>query len=287
MINGMTVEAYNAMQRERGSIVSKLHGYKAYSRDDTMESLKADYLELTGEPYRTREEEAADLVAAAEVRGKERKAAQERIDRTQIAVAKTKGFRDCNEIFDMLGIPEINAGGIRRSKLQVAIRYILEAGFKPTVIIEDGYSDVPKAERWGCWAGELVEVINYLAAKDAKREHAEWKVAYDWAVEAREVSGAQTRNMNWDTYIESLGPEPPQPDIDPVAVKASVQRQEQVVTINPARRRGIVAALRSYMAAGLPLNKNYLPKRNLLNAHARFKIAGWEKRECWTEAQGG
>ena len=93
--------------------------------------------------------------------------------------------------------------------------------------------------------------------------------------------------MDWDVYIDSLGPEPPQPDFDPDAVNASVQRQEQVVTINPTRRLAIVAALRSYMAAGLPLNKNYLPKRNLLNAHARFKIAGWEKRECWTEAQNG
>ena len=157
-----------------------MHGYEAMEEGDTEESLKAEFLELTGEAYRTREEEAADLVVAVEVRGKERKEHQERIDRTQIAVAKDKGFRDCNEVFDFLGIPEINAGGIRRSKLQVATRYILEAGFKPTVIVEDGYTDVPKAERWGCWAGELVEVINYVNAKDAKREYEEWKYAHDW-----------------------------------------------------------------------------------------------------------
>ena len=84
--------------------------------------------------------------SAAEVRRKERKAAQERIDRTQIAIAKAKGFRDCNEVFDLLGIPEINAGGIRRSKFQVATQYILEAGVKLSVIIEDGYSDVPPRE---------------------------------------------------------------------------------------------------------------------------------------------
>ena len=287
MINGQTVEEYNAMQRERGSIVSKLHGYKAYSRDDTMESLKAEFLALTGEVYRTREEEAADLVAAAEVRRKKRKVAQETIDRTQIAVAWAKGFKDCNEVFDFLGIPEINAGGIRRSKFQVATQYILEAGVKLVVIIEDGYSDVPKGERHGCWGTDLPQVINYVNAKNAKRDYDEWKAAYDSAVEERNLHGAQTRNMDWDVYIESLGPEPPQPDFDPDAVNASVQRQEQVVTINPTRRLAIVAALRSYMAADLPLNSNFLPKRNLLNAHARFKIAGWEKRECWTEAQNG
>ena len=286
MINGMTVEEYNAMQRQRGSIVSRLHGYEAMEEGDTVESLKAAYLALTGEPYLSREQEAAGLVDVKKARRKERKAEQERIDRTQIAVAKGKGFRDCNEVFDFLGIPEINAGGIRRSKFQVATQYILEAGVKLVVIIEDGYSDVPKGERHGCWGTDLPQIINYVNAKNAKRDYDEWKAAYDSAVEERSLHGAQTRNMDWDVYIESLGPEPPQPDFDPDAVNASVQRQEQVVTINPARRLAIVAALRSYMAAGLPLNKNYLPKRNLLNANARFKIAGWEKRECWTEAQG-
>ena len=287
MINGKTVEEYNAREKRRASIVARLHGYTPMEPGDTWESLKADYLELTGEPYRTREEEAADLVAAAEVRRKERKSAQERIDRTQIAVAKAKGFRNCNEVFDFLGIPEINAGGIRRSKFQVATQYILEAGVKLAVIIEDGYSDVPKGERHGCWGTDLPQIINYVNAKNAKREYNEWKVAHDTAVEERNLHGAQTEFMDWDVYIDSLGPEPPQPDFDPDAVNASVQRQEQVVTINPARRLAIIAALRSYMAVGLPLNKNYLPKRNLLNAHARFKIAGWEKRECWTEAQNG
>ena len=127
-------------------------------------------------------------MVAAEVRSKERKAAQERIDRTQIAIAKAKGFRDCNEVFDFLGIPEINAGGIRRSKFQVATQYILEAGVKLVVIIEDGYSDVPKGERHGCWGTDLTQIINYVNAKNAKRDYDEWKVAYDWAVEAREVS---------------------------------------------------------------------------------------------------
>ena len=43
--------------------------------------------------------------------------------------------------------------------------------------------------------------------------------------------------------------------------------------------------LRSYIAAGLPLNRNGLPPRKALNEHAGFRIEGWEKRECWPEAQ--
>ena len=280
MINGKTVEEYNAMQRQRGYIVSRLHGYEAMEEGDTEESLKAAYLELTGEAYRTREEEAADQVVVATVRHNARKEHQEMIDRTQIAVAKDKGFRDCNEVFDFLGIPEINAGGIRRSKLQVATRYILEAGFKPTVIVEDGYTDVPKAERWGCWAGELVEVINYLAAKDAKREYEEWKGTYDWAVEARAMYGAQTLNMNWDTYIESLGPEPPQPDIDPDAIQEAGKARREA-----EKNDALAAAIQSYAGE---FNKFDLPRFRQFQEHIwkeagvrikRRQIAGlWGKR---------
>ena len=35
MINGKTVEEYNAWQRQRGYIVSRLHGYEAMEEGDT------------------------------------------------------------------------------------------------------------------------------------------------------------------------------------------------------------------------------------------------------------
>ena len=95
------------------------------------------------------------------------------------------------------------------------------------MIIEDGYSDVPKGERHGCWGTDLPQIINYVNAKNAKREYNEWKGAYDWAVEARARYGAQTRNMDWDVYIDSLGPEPPQPDFDPDAVKAAGEERRE------------------------------------------------------------
>ena len=279
MINGKTVEEYNAWQRQRGYIVSRLHGYEAMEEGDSVESLKADYLALTGEPYRTRAEETADLVAAAEVRGKEHKAAQERIDRTQIADAKDRGFRDCNEVFDMLGIPEINAGGIRRSKFQVATRYILEAGVKLAVIIEAGYTDVPKGERSGCWGTDLPQVINYLAAKEAKREHAEWDAAYYSAVNNRALYG-NSGNMDWDVYIDSLGPEPPQPDFDPVTVKAAGEERREAETND-----GLAAAVQSYAGE---FNKFDLPRFRQFREHIwkeagvrikRRQIAGlWGKR---------
>ena len=48
------------------------------------------------------------------------------------------------------------------------------------------------------------------------------------------------------------------------------------------RRASIIADLRTYIG---PLTKNRLPTRKGLNDHSNLKIKGWEKRECWPEAQ--
>ena len=57
--------------------------------------------------------------------------------------------------------------------------------------------------------------------------------------------------------------------------------------MTPERKEWVMAKLRSYVAAGLPLNTNGLPPRKMLNDHAGFQIEGWEKRECWPEVLGG
>ena len=101
MINGKTVEEYNAWQRQRGVHsfqVARLRGDGRGRQRGIPESRLpgTDRRGSTG----TREEEAADLVVAAEVRGKETQGRYRKgIDRTQIAAAKAKGFRDCNEVF--------------------------------------------------------------------------------------------------------------------------------------------------------------------------------------------
>ena len=59
MVDGMTVEEYNAREKQRASVVAKLHGYTPFDDGDTAESLKAEHLALTGEAYRSQEEEQA------------------------------------------------------------------------------------------------------------------------------------------------------------------------------------------------------------------------------------
>ena len=80
MINGLTAEEYNAKERLRGSIVAKLHGYTPFDEGDTEEGLKAQFLELTGESYRSQEEEQADNLEAAKERRQLRIEAQSNSD---------------------------------------------------------------------------------------------------------------------------------------------------------------------------------------------------------------
>ena len=94
----------------------------------------------------------------------ERQAQRESVNRMLLATARDNGFINCHEVFDALGFERINAGGMIRSSLQVSARWIREAGFRLEQIVPDGYSDIPKAERCGCHADDLPEIVAY---KDA------------------------------------------------------------------------------------------------------------------------
>ena len=61
------------------------------------------------------------------------------------------------------------------------------------------------------------------------------------------------------------------------------EAEDEPRTIPADRRAAIIADLLTYTG---PMTKNRLPQRKALNAHAGYKIEGWEKRECWPEAQG-
>ena len=138
----------------------------------------------------------------------ERLAQREMLQRKAIADATAVGFRDCHAVFDALGVERVNAGGYTRSSLQVAARWIVDAGFVLEYIVPDGYGSIPKAERTGCHVDDLPEIVAYKAAVDLARQQAEWDAAVPSAIAAREQEGAITRNMNWDVYIESWGERP-------------------------------------------------------------------------------
>ena len=51
-----------------------------------------------------------------------------------------------------------------RSVMQVAYRWIRDAGFEVEYVIPDGITDVPKSQRTGCYADDLPAIVAY---KDA------------------------------------------------------------------------------------------------------------------------
>ena len=74
------------------------------------------------------------------------------------------GFMDCSDVFDALGFDRVNASGTPRSVMQVAYRWIADAGFEVEYVIPDGITDVPKSQRTGCYADDLPAIVAY---KDA------------------------------------------------------------------------------------------------------------------------
>ena len=295
MINGLTVEEYNARERLRGYIVAKLHGYISLEFGETEGQLKARFLELTGEAYRNQEEEQAANLEAAKERRQLRIEAQSNADHQIIADAKANGFMDCRAIRDALGWDKPNAKGVYHSSLQVAFHWIEEADEEVVYLIPDGITDVTKSERTGCYPDVFARVLAAKEKWDADRAARE-KKSWDDAQAAKDAFDKQKA----DELVELIAQQEAasvQRSVEQskryaqiyAARDAEIQRliaeaeetEEQVI---PADRRAfIIAALRSYNG---PLTRNGLPNRRALNEHAGFKIEGWEKRECWPEASG-
>ena len=132
--------------------MSRLHGYVPWEPGDTEEGLEAAYRELTGESYRSQEEEQADNVEAAKERRQQRIEVQLKEEQEAIQTAKANGFMDCREIRDALGWSKPKANGEYYSAMGVAYRWIKDAGEEVVYVLEeDGRRITSLAFRSGCW----------------------------------------------------------------------------------------------------------------------------------------
>ena len=220
-------------------------------------------------------------------------------DHAIIAAAKANGFMDCRAVRDALGWDKPNAKGVYRSSLSVAIHWIEKAGEEVVYLIPDGITDVTKSERTGCYPDAFARV---LAAKEkwdadrAVREQKSWddaqalKDAFDKQkadelaelIAQQEAALVQRAAEQAERYVQIDAAR----DAEILLLIAEADAADaQIMT--PERKEQVTAKLREYVAAGLPLNRNGLPPKKALNEYAGFGIEGWEKRECWPEAQGG
>ena len=213
----------------------------------------------------------------------ERIAQREMLQRKAIADATAVGFRDCHAVFDALGLDLVNAGGYTRSVLQVACKAIRDAGFGVEIVVQDGYGSIPKAERIGCHADEMPEIVEHEAAVDLARQQAEWDAAVPSAIAAREQEGPITKFMNWDVYIDSWGE---RPKADGYALNAASLRRGEIEAAEQqadrARDVAIIAGMRSYDG---PLNRKGRPRMRPLRQHLEEYDLGYitraERNELW------
>ena len=71
-------------------------------------------------------------------------------------------------------------------------------------IVEDGFTDVPKAERTGCWAADFPKVLAYKTA------YYQQIAMNDWT---RNVDGAVDAGVSREDAEEMMGPRPPTPAV--------------------------------------------------------------------------
>ena len=174
-------------------------------------------------------------------------------DQQIVADAKTNGFMDCLVMRNALGWDKPKANGSYYSSMQVAYRWLRDAGEEVVYLIPDGYTDVSKSKRTGCYPDVFARVLAVKEAYYARLRYTEWHYAKRTAEEARKHEGAVTKNMDWDAYIEGLGPEPEY--IPSVLEKVDTERADALAT-----------ACREY--AG-PVNRKGYPKRRLFAVHLR------------------
>ena len=202
---------------------------------------------------------------------------------------------NCREIRDALGWDKPKADGSYYSAMGVAYRWIEDADEEVVYLLEeDGRRITSLTYRSGCWATafpHILEVKEAYYADLAAASKKSWddaqaqKDAYDKrkADELRELIARQdaARAQRGAERVELYARIEATRDAE---IQRLMDEDEDEQVIPADRRVAIIAALRSYTG---PLTKNGLPKRKDLNAHAGFKIQGWEKRECWPEVEVG
>ena len=290
MIDGLTAEEYNAREHRRGSIVAKLHGYTPFDAGDTQESLKAEHLAITGEPYKTEiEEQAAKVEKAAEARTQ--RIAHRKFNQEQaVGKARLKGFQNCHEIFEALGFKSLTTSGTRRNHFQVATHWINQAGYvSHTCGIPVGAALIDQSDYTGCFQDDVTEIVRYCYAWYASLQRNEWDIAMEDARNYQSIYG-NTENMNWTEYIATLGA---RPEVDEDALDEAEDRRDALKIeddnedeadqeTQTEREEFIREKMRSYEG---PMTPNGYPPRRFLKRHVGYVVPGNLKRQLWDEVQ--
>ena len=228
-------------------------------------------------------------------------AAQLEEEHEALRAAKANGWMDCRDIRDALGYSHINPGtGDFYSPMGVAYRWMRDAGVGIAYPLEeDGRRITSLTYRSGCNGADfwhILEVKEAYYAEIAAREKKSWddaqKAKDDFDRQKAEDLAALILKQTEERAAQAAEQAERYAEIDAardaeirLLIAEADAADAQIMA--PERKERVKAALRHYILAGLPLNRNGLPPRKMLNDHAGFRIEGWEKRECWPEVQSG
>ena len=284
-------------EQRRAQLVAMLHGFTPIEDGATEDSLKAEYLEIMGDPYQTQEQEMAENRAAANA--KRDRYYIDKYDKhlRMLEKAKENGFRNLSEIIRGLGYDT------RKVSWQGAFFQADRSGEEVVTLIPDGqgyYIDgdrktISKSKRWGVYAEAFDRIKAYHDEAEKLRLRKEWERNLAEAEAARVEEGDKTELMDWVAHIAALMlDEPPLPDLSVLEAagnrrgakdKAERQakaeeRQEKAEERqeDEAQVAEIVASLPTYTG---PYNKRGLPKNADLSEHVGFKVTGRLKKAAW------
>ena len=187
--------------------------------------------------------------------------------REAIEEAQDKGFMDCKTIVRAL-YPERFPD--RPVRWDAAYRWLADVGVDVVYIAPDGETDVPKAERTGCWPADFPKVLAY-------------KVAYyqqiamnDWT---RNVEGAVAAGLSQEDAEDMMGPRPPAPEVFvDTAWKAGGTRPKDT----PAVDQIILDAMRAWTG---PTNKKGRPNPRALSNGLGIVVTREKRNEIWKRLQ--
>ena len=202
-----------------------------------------------------------------------------RAERTEVAretikEATADGFMDCKVIVRALFADRFPDRPVR---WDAAYRWLADVDVNVVYIAPDGDTDVPKAERTGCWAGAFPKVLAYKTA------YYQQIALNDWT---RNVEGAVAAGLTQEDAEDMMGPRPPEPEffVDTAwkatgtKAKERVPQSTEMVERAESQDRRLLAAMRDWTG---PVNKKGKPKLSPLELKVGFYVTRQRRNRLW------
>ena len=188
--------------------------------------------------------------------------------RENIRNATADGFMDCKTLVRALYPDRFPDRPVR---WEAAYRWLADVGVEVVYIAADGLTDVPKAERTGCWSKDFPAVLAY------KMAYYQQIALNDWT---RNVEGAVEAGVPRDEAEEMMGPRPPEPAVFvDTAWKAGGTKPKEA-PVSDGQDNRVIDAMRSWTG---PRNKKGRPKAGALSEVVGFGVTRERRNELWAQ----